>query len=63
MSQERNKPDEDGGRQLTDESDTADASVMTEGVGGVPDLELEERATVSDVDGDNVQEERPNSVS
>jgi len=32
----------------------ADASEMTEGVGGMPDLEPEERATVSDVDGDNV---------
>ena len=32
---------------------------MTEGVGGMPDLEPEERATVSDVDGDNVDEDRP----
>lgn len=32
---------------------------MTEGVGGMPDLEPEERATVTDVDGDNVETERP----
>jgi hypothetical protein len=38
---------------------TADASLMTEGVGGMPDLEPGERATVSDVDGDNVETERP----
>ena len=38
---------------------TADASHMTEGVGGMPDLEPEERATVTDVDEDNVETERP----
>ncbi len=32
-----------------------DASLMTEGVGGVPDIDDETRATVSDVDGDNVE--------
>lgn len=37
----------------------ADASEMTEGVGGLPDLEEEERATISDIDGDNVETERP----
>jgi hypothetical protein len=36
-----------------------DATLMTEGVGGMPDLEDDERATVSDVDGDNVEEGRP----
>ncbi len=53
--QRPNDRDEDEER-LTDEGGTADASVMTEGVGGMPDLEPEERATVSDVDGDNVEE-------
>jgi hypothetical protein len=38
---------------------TADASLMTEGIGGMPDLKPEERATVSDVDEDNVKTERP----
>lgn len=38
---------------------TADASHMTEGVGGMPDLEPEERATVTDVDEGNVETERP----
>ncbi len=42
---------------LTDDGGTADASVMTEGVGGMPDLEPDARATVSDVDGDNVEED------
>jgi hypothetical protein len=38
----------------------SDSSALTEGVGGVPDLDPEERATVSDVDGDNVETDRPN---
>jgi hypothetical protein len=50
------QPDERD-HEITDGEDTADPSVMTEGVGGMPDLEPEERATVSDVDGDNVREE------
>lgn len=54
MDEELPRSDEDRDRQLTDEGGTADASVMTEGVGGMPDLQPEERATVSDVDGDNV---------
>ncbi len=37
----------------------SDASLMTEGVGGLPDVDDDERATVSDVDGDNVDAERP----
>ena len=46
--------------QPTGEPDsTADASLMTEGIGGMPDLKPEERATVSDVDEDNVETERP----
>ena len=39
---------------LTDGGVAPDASQMTEGVGGVRDVEPDERATVSDVDGDNV---------
>ena len=39
----------------TDDEGTADASVMTEGIGGMADLEPDERATVSDVDGENVE--------
>lgn len=59
MDQDRSDRGEERDDQLTDEGGTADASVMTEGVGGMPDLEPEERATVSDVDGDNVEEDRP----
>jgi hypothetical protein len=41
-----------------DEQETAaDSSSMTEGIGGMADVEPEARATVSDVDGDNVPEE------
>ena len=36
---------------------TADASSMTEGIGGMADVDPKARATVSDVDGDNVPEE------
>jgi len=36
-----------------------DATEMSEGIGGVPDIDSDERATVSDVDGDNVETERP----
>lgn len=63
MDEERPRPGEGRDDQPTDEDGTADASVMTEGVGGMPDLEPEERATVSDVDGDNIEEDRPSSVS
>ena len=42
-------------QEIEDEGGTPDASLMTEGVGGVPDVADEERATVSDVDGDNVE--------
>lgn len=42
-----------------DEELPADATEMTEGIGGMPDLEPTERATVSDVDGDNVETDRP----
>ena len=34
----------------------SDSSEMTEGVGGMADLEEDERATVGDVDGDNVRD-------
>ena len=34
----------------------SDSSEMTEGVGGVAGLEEDERATVGDVDGDNVRD-------
>ena len=33
-----------------------DSTEMTEGVGGMAGLEEDERATVGDVDGDNVRE-------
>ena len=45
-----------------DERAAVDSGSFTEGVGGVPDIEDETRATVSDVDGDNVEpdpERRP----
>lgn len=32
----------------------AEEAIFSEGVGGVPDLDEEQRATVGDVDGDNV---------
>ena len=32
----------------------ADELMFSEGIGGVPDLDEDERATVGDVDGDNV---------
>ena len=32
-----------------------DDASMTEGVGGLPEVDDENRATVSDVDGDNVE--------
>lgn len=35
----------------------SDSSEMTEGVGGMADLEEDERATVGDVDGDNVRDD------
>lgn len=57
MDDQRAKARDEDEARLTDEGGTADASVMTEGVGGMPDLEPEERATVSDVDGDNVEED------
>ncbi len=57
MADQRPKVRDEQEERLTDEGGTADASVMTEGVGGMPDLEPEERATVSDVDGDNVEED------
>ena len=34
----------------------SDSSDMTEGVGGMAGLEEDERATVGDVDGDNVRD-------
>ncbi|HUR16164.1 MAG TPA: hypothetical protein VMZ33_02655 [Candidatus Limnocylindrales bacterium] len=34
---------------------TIDETSMTEGVGGLPEVEDKTRATVSDVDGDNVE--------
>lgn len=57
MDEERTKQPGGPDHEITDGVDTPDASVMTEGVGGMPDLEPEERATVSDVDGDNVEED------
>ncbi len=57
MEDKRPKARDEREERLTDEGGTADASVMTEGVGGMPDLEPEDRATVSDVDGDNVEED------
>lgn len=57
MDEKQPNLDSDRDDGLTDGADTPDASVMTEGVGGMPDLEPEERATVSDVDGDNVDED------
>jgi hypothetical protein len=57
MDEQRVRQPDDGDHEITDGEDTADASVMTEGVGGMPDLDPEERATVSDVDGDNVAED------
>ena len=39
-----------------EERPATDSSEMTEGVGGVPDIDDEERATVGDVDGDNVRD-------
>ena len=47
----------------TDDEGTADASVMTEGVGGMADLEPRERATVSDVDDENVPPDPERSPS
>ena len=42
----------------TEKEDAAnDASVMTEGVGGLPDVDDDNRATVGDVDGDNVKDD------
>ena len=32
----------------------AEDAIFSEGIGGVPDLDEEQRATVGDVDGDNV---------
>jgi hypothetical protein len=34
-----------------------DELMFSEGVGGLPDLEDEQRATVGDVDGDNVEDD------
>jgi hypothetical protein len=51
-----------GYSERADKEDAAsNASQMTEGVGGLPDLDDDERATVGDVDGDNVEldEEAP----
>ena len=56
MDEQQPNSDDSRDDRLTDEGGPADASVMTEGIGGMPDLEPEERATVSDVDGDNVEE-------
>jgi hypothetical protein len=61
MAEERANLDygrDDDGLTGTDRPAT-DATLMTEGVGGMPDLDEDERATVSDVDGDNVEEGRP----
>lgn len=41
------------------DDDQADAIPESEGVGGIPGLDPGERATVSDVDGDNVETEHP----
>lgn len=60
VTQELDRDAGDGPDEPTGEPDsTADASLMTEGIGGMADLEPEERATISDVDGDNVETERP----
>ncbi|MEA2676075.1 MAG: hypothetical protein QOJ81_216 [Chloroflexota bacterium] len=37
----------------------SDPTDLSEGIGGVPGLAPQERATVSDVDTDNVETERP----
>jgi hypothetical protein len=61
MVEERANQDygqDDDGPTGSERPDT-DATLMTEGVGGMPGLDEDERATVSDVDGDNVDEERP----
>ena len=43
-----------------DDRTATDSSEMTEGVGGVPAVDADQRATVSDPDGDNVDAgERP----
>jgi hypothetical protein len=42
-----------------DDRVATDASIMSEGVGGGPDLDDDERAMVSDPDGDNVDDRRP----
>jgi hypothetical protein len=59
MDEQQPRAEDERDDQLTGDGGAADASVMTEGVGGMPDLDPEERATVSDVDGDNVEENRP----
>jgi hypothetical protein len=58
MDEQQPRAEDERDDQLTGDGGAADASV-TEGVGGMPDLDPEERATVSDVDGDNVEENRP----
>ena len=60
MTQDLDRDPGDRSGEPTGEPDsTADASLMTEGIGGMADLEPEERAAISDVDGDNVETERP----
>ena len=55
-----NRSDLDYGRDddTTRDRLATDSTEMTEGVGGMSNLDTGERATVSDVDGDNVDEDR-----
>lgn len=57
MSERRVENDHE--RYAGTERPAVDDSELSEGIGGVPDLDPDERATVSDVDGDNVETERP----
>ncbi len=62
MDERRSKDDSREERIADEGGGPADASVMTEGVGGMPDLDSNERATISDVDGDNVEEDKARRV-
>ena len=56
MVQERANLDYGRDDERADDRIATDASEMTEGVGGVTELDEDERATVGDVDGDNVRD-------
>jgi hypothetical protein len=58
MVQERANLDYGRDDDLGNDRTATDASEMTEGVGGITDLDEDERATVGDVDGDNVRDDK-----